>query len=420
MDGPFSGIYARGEAAATMSGEAWLRAMLEVEAALAHACASEDLIPADAASAITAACERWQPDPSVIARQAANHASPVVPLVAALREQVGAEAADYVHLGATSQDILDTAAMLLSRRAIEALLVDLDAAERAAAGLADRHRSTVMSGRTLLQQAVPTTFGLRAAGWLVGLHSAGARLREVRERQLAVQMGGPVGTRGPAVAVSVADQLGLAEPVLPWHTIRVAIGELAGALGVLAGVLAKVGRDVTLLAQTEVGEVHEDRDPDRGRSSAMARKRNPVAAVSVLACAHRVPGLVATLLSSMEQEHDRAAGAWQAEWGTLSDLLVLAGSAASWGRDLLEHLQVDPERMRHNLSLLAAAGVSEADDPLAHLGAASELIDRALSITGHVWGMGDPPAPPAQAAPGTTPPGQPAPGTAPPAPPASR
>jgi 3-carboxy-cis,cis-muconate cycloisomerase len=185
------------------------------------------------------------------------------------------------------------------------------------------------------------------------------------------------------VAIAVADELGLAEPVLPWHTVRVGIGELAGALGVLAGVLAKVARDVTLLAQTEVGEVHEGGDAERGRSTAMAHKRNPVAAISLLACARRVPGLVATLLSSMEQEHERAAGAWQAEWGTLSDLLVLAGSAASWGRDLLEHLEVDPERMRHNLSLLAATGVPEAVDPVAHVGAASELIDRALSITGH-------------------------------------
>jgi 3-carboxy-cis,cis-muconate cycloisomerase len=207
----------------------------------------------------------------------------------------------------------------------------------------------------------------------------------VRDGELAVQMGGPVGTRGPAVAIAVADQLGLAEPVLAWHTVRVGIGDLAGALGVVTGVLAKIARDATLLVQTEVGEVHEGGDPERGRSTAMAHKRNPVAAVSLLACSRRVPGLVATLLSCMEQEHERAAGAWQAEWGTLSDLLVLAGSAASWGRDLLEHLEVDPERMRQNVSLLAATGVPEAADPLAHVGAASELIDRALSITGHVW-----------------------------------
>jgi 3-carboxy-cis,cis-muconate cycloisomerase len=392
MDGPFSGIYARGEAASAASGEAWLRAMLEVEAALARACAREALIPSQAASAIAAACEQLQLDPSVIAGPAAEHATPVVPLVAALGEQVGTELADYVHLGATSQDILDTAAMLIARRATDAVLADLDGAERAAATLADEHRGTVMSGRTLLQQALPTTFGLRAAGWLVGLNSAQARLREVGERQLGVQMGGPVGTRGPEVAAAVADELGLVAPVLPWHTVRVGIGDLGGALGVVSGVLAKVARDVTLLAQTEVGEVHEGGHRERGRSSAMPHKRNPVAAVSLLACARRVPGLVATLLSSMEQEHERAAGAWQAEWGTLTDLLVLAGSAASWGRDLLEHLEIDPERMRQNLSLLAAMGVPEAADPLAHVGAAAELIDRALSITGHVWGDGAPAA----------------------------
>jgi 3-carboxy-cis,cis-muconate cycloisomerase len=159
------------------------------------------------------------------------------------------------------------------------------------------------------------------------------------------------------------------------------VARLAGALGALSGSLAKVARDVTLLAQDEVGELSEGQDGTRGASSSMAHKRNPAAAVSVLACARRVPGLVATIIAGMEQEHERAAGAWQAEWGVLSDLLALTGSTASWARDLLDHLQVDPERMRENLTRLAAAGVADAAAPDRHLGAASELIDRALALT---------------------------------------
>ena len=297
----------------------------------------------------------------------------------ALRNEVGDELARYVHLGATSQDILDTAAMLVARRATGCVLDDVGRAARACVRLADRHRATAMSGRTLLQQALPTSFGLRAAGWLIGIDQAAGRLSAVRERELAVQMGGPVGARAPAVAARVAAELGLVEPPLPWHTIRVPVAALADALGTLAGVLSKVARDVTLLAQSEIGEVREGGGSERGGSTSMAHKHNPVAAVSVLACARRVPGLVATILASMEQEHERAAGAWQAEWGTLTDLLTLSGSTASWSRDLLEHLEVDPGRMRENLARLAAAGVSEAADPERHLGAASELVDRALA-----------------------------------------
>jgi 3-carboxy-cis,cis-muconate cycloisomerase len=184
-------------------------------------------------------------------------------------------------------------------------------------------------------------------------------------------MGGPVGARSPAVAARVAAELGLAEPVMPWHAIRLRPVTLACALGAFCGVLAKIARDVTLLAQQEEGEVEEGGGPERGGSSAMAHKRNPVAAVSVLACAKRTPGLVATALAAMEQEHERAAGAWQAEWGTLTELLMLTGSAAAWARELLENLTVDAARMRANLDAAATAG-----DPIP--AGAGMLIDRAL------------------------------------------
>jgi 3-carboxy-cis,cis-muconate cycloisomerase len=376
----FEGTYARGEAAALTGGVAWLQAMLDVEAALARACAAEGLIPAEAAEKIARCCRADDFDGDAIAEAGAAHASPVVPLVDALRAAVGSQAAGYVHLGATSQDILDTAMMLVAARALVPVLADAAAAQAAAARLANEHRRTAMVGRTLLQQALPTSFGLRAAGWLAGLLEARGRLETVREVELAVQMGGPVGSRDPAIAARVAAALGLAEPTLPWHAIRVRVASLAAALGGLAGVYAKIARDVVLLAQDEIGEVSEREGTDRrGRSSAMAHKRNPVAAVSVLACARRVPGLVATILAGMEQEHERAAGAWQAEWGVVSELLALTGSAAAWGRELLERLEVDPVRMRANLALLLdRAGLPLDPD----VGAAGVLIDRALAAYG--------------------------------------
>jgi 3-carboxy-cis,cis-muconate cycloisomerase len=295
----------------------------------------------------------------------------VVALVKALRGAVAEPAREHVHLGATSQDISDTALMLVVQRALGPLLEDARAAADGAARLAEAHRDTPMIGRTLLQQAMPITFGLRAAGWLTGLDEGRRRLAQVRDSELAVQMGGPVGARAPAVAARVAADLGLAEPVMPWQAIRLRPVTLAAALGAFDGVLAKIARDVTLLAQQEVAEVSEGGGPDRGGSSAMAHKRNPVGAVSVLACTKRTPGLVASALAAMEHEHERAAGAWQSEWGTYTDLLALSGSATAWARELLENLDVDAERMRANLAA-AATG----DQPVPE--GAGELVDRAL------------------------------------------
>ncbi len=378
-EGLFDGLYARGGVAAQTGERAWVQAMLDVEAALARACATEGLIPLQHAEAIAEVCVAERFDLAAIRAGTASAATPVIALVSALRDQVGPDVAPSVHVGATSQDIVDTAMMLIARRALEPLLADARGAAAAAARLADRHRGTVMAGRTLMQQALPTSFGARAAGWLVGIDESRRSLLHAREHVLAVQMGGPVGIRAPAVAARVASELGLAQPTVPWQAIRVRPVQLAAALGTLAGVLAKLARDATLLSQDEIGELREGGSPGRGGSTAMAHKRNPVAAVSVLACTKRVPGLVATMLACMEQEHERAAGAWQAEWGTLSELLALTGSATAWARDLLEDLQVDGDRMRENLARLVVAGVNEAADPDHHLAAASELIDRALA-----------------------------------------
>ena len=371
--GLFDAVLARGGARAAVADEAWLQAMLDVEAALARASAEVGLIAVEHAEAIATACRAEWFDAAAIGAEAANVGNPAEPLVRALRVRVGGAAADDVHRGATSQDIVDSAAMLVTRRALEPVLDDLGGAADAAARLASEHRDTVMIGRTLMQQAVPVTFGLKAAGWLVALDESIARLRDVR---LAAQLGGAaktlaaLGDAGPAVLGRFARELGLDEPVVPWHTDRTRIAELAGALGEACGAVAKVAGDIVLLAQTEVGEVREGVE-GRGGSSAMAHKRNPVAAISARAAARQAPGLVATLLASMEHEHERAAGAWHAEWPALRSLLSFTGSAAAWLRDCLENLEVDVERMRANV-----------DEPSGSVGAASELIDRALRAHG--------------------------------------
>ena len=370
-DGLFDGIQARGGVRLAVSDEAWLSAMVAFESALAFASADAGAIPLDAAAAIAAACADLDVDPGQLGRDAAAHGTPVVPLVAAIRAMLPSDVGAYVHRGATSQDVLDTASMVVARNACRVILSDVDAAADAAASLAAAHRDTPMIGRTLLQQAVPVTFGLTAAGWLAGLDAAADGLRRLRP---AVQLGGAAGTlaglgaAGPAVVAGLAARLGLDAPTLPWHTERSRVTELAAALGVAAGAIGKPARDVTLLAQTEVGEVSEG---SPGGSSAMAHKHNPVAAVSALACAAQAPGLVATLLAASVQEHQRGAGTWQAEWRPLRELLVAVGSAAAWLRACLTGLVVHPDVMRATLDRAAAA-----TDPL---GSAGSFVDAALA-----------------------------------------
>jgi 3-carboxy-cis,cis-muconate cycloisomerase len=346
----FDGTFARGGAAAAVSDDAWFRALLEVEAALARAAARAGLVPTTAADAVTQACaDPSRLDLATVVAKAADAGNPVPPLVRALQDAVGDDAARAVHVGATSQDVLDTALLLLARNAIAAIDADLTAAAAAAVRLAETHRDDVVMGRTLMQQALPTTFGLVAAGWTAGLDGARLRLAEV-VAELPVQYGGAVGTlaassgAGVAVRTALAEELGLLDTAAPWHTVRLPIADLAGALGAAAGVVATIAVDVVLMAQTEVGELAE-MSAARGGSSAMPHKNNPVAAISARACARRAPGLVATLLSAMEQEHQRSAGAWHSEWPTLTDLLATVGSAASWLAESLGSLRVDTARM---------------------------------------------------------------------------
>jgi 3-carboxy-cis,cis-muconate cycloisomerase len=373
----FGAVLARGEVAAAVGDDAWLTAMLQVEAALAEVQAFTGLLDQATADAIGAACAR--PESFAVAeigQAAAESGNPVVPLVQALRRAVPGSAAEAVHRGATSQDILDTAGMLIAARALRPLLADLAACAESAARLAREHRDTPMIGRTLLRQAVPTTFGLKAAGWLSGLDSARRRLEQVRAERLAVQFGGaagtlaPFGAAGPDIVEGLATLLGLSEPALPWHTERTRIADLAGALGSTAGAAAKVARDLTLLAQNEIGEVS---DASPGGSSAMPHKRNPIAAVCALGCAASAPGLVANLLAAMAHEHERAAGAWHAEWRPLRELLITTGSAVSWLRAALDRLLVHPDVMRDNLARSGITGDLTATGP---------LVDRALEAFG--------------------------------------
>jgi 3-carboxy-cis,cis-muconate cycloisomerase/3-oxoadipate enol-lactonase len=383
-------LFAGSGADRELTDQALLRAMLDAERALAAASARAGVVPESAAAAIAAVCQAGRFDPDDLGRRAGAAGNPVVPLVAdltaAVAEAGGPEAARWVHHGATSQDILDTAWSLVAFRALGPILEDLDGAAAAAAALAEAHRATVMAGRTLGQHALPITFGLKAAGWLAALDEAAATLDRVRHRRLAAQLGGAAGTLaslgkdGIEVARGYAAELGLCEPVLAWHTNRTRVAELAGALGVAAGALGKVALDVTLLAQTEVGEVGETAEEGRGGSSTLPHKRNPVGAVLVNAATARVPGLVATVLGSMAQEQERATGAWHAEWAPLREALTLVGGAAARTRNLLRGLEVHPERMAANLEatggLLLAERVAGALAGALGRAGAQELVRR--------------------------------------------
>jgi len=374
----FAAIFVPTPLRKAVSDESWFAAMLGAERALARAEASVGAIPEAAAAAIEGLCELGRFDLGELCEQGRAVGNPAEPLVRALREQAG-DSAEYVHYGATSQDIVDTAAMLVSLRSVALTADELAGLAAACAQLAEEHRSTPMAARTLLQQAVPTTFGAKAAGWLVDVADARTSLVSV---PLYAQLGGAAGTLaslgadGTAVLGAFAREIGLAEPVVPWHARRAPFGALAGALQQGASACAKIGLDIVLLAQTEIGEVA---DAAGGASSTMPHKRNPVGAVLARACA-RVVHANAAILVEGEHEHERAAGAWQAEWTALSESLAHAGGAAVAARTALTDLEIRPDRMRANMT---ADLYSERDrlglEDDAYLGSAEAFVDRALA-----------------------------------------
>jgi 3-carboxy-cis,cis-muconate cycloisomerase len=337
--------------------------MVDVELALLRSLVRTGLAPPDAET--DADADAGSIDIGALGVSSGERGTPVPALVRTLGDQLAEQSARFLHRGATSQDIVDTAIMLVARRALDPLLADLGSAAGVCARLAEEHRASLQPARTLLQQAVPSTFGLKAAGWLVALDSARSALAHIGQRDLAVQLGGAAGTlaalgeRGLEVTAELARELGLAQPVLPWHTIRLLPARLACELAAGLGAMAKIARDVILLAQTEVAELSEGAPEGHGGSSTMPQKRNPVKPIAVVACAQRAPGLAATILSSMAQEHERAAGGWQAEWEPLLELLRLCGSAASSLHELLDRLEIHPDRMRANLNLTGGLLMSE-------------------------------------------------------------
>jgi 3-carboxy-cis,cis-muconate cycloisomerase len=348
---------------------AYLQHMLDFEAALARAEAATGVIPPSAVIPIEQACRAEKFDLAALAEAATRSGNLAIPLVKTLTAAVAkadADAARYVHWGATSQDVIDTAAMLTLRAAIDALLPDVDRAITGFAKLARKHRDTPMVARTWLQHALPMPFGLKLAEYAAALHRSRLRLQRLRGDGLALQFGGAAGTlaalgdKGILVAESLARELKLPLPEAPWHTHRDRIAEIAAVLAIVTGSCGKIARDVSLMMQTDVAEAFEPSGEGRGGSSTMPHKRNPVAAATALAAATMAPNLAATIFAAQVQDHERSAGPWHAEWPTMPNLLLVTSGALAAIIDIAEGLEVDAARMRVNLDATGGLIMAEA------------------------------------------------------------
>ncbi|UPT39695.1 3-carboxy-cis,cis-muconate cycloisomerase [Pseudomonas amygdali pv. loropetali] len=351
------------------SDEGRVQGMLDFEAALARAQARVGLIPPEVVADIELSCDARLFDFDALAIAIGSAGNSAIPLVKALGKQIAASSAEaerYVHMGATSQDVMDSGLILQLRRAIVLLERDLTLLADAMAEQAQRHAGTPLAGRTWLQQATPVTLGMKIAGWLGAISRHRQRLNEIKPRLLCLQFGGAsgslaaLGDQAFSVAEALAGELQLALPEQPWHTQRDRLVEFAGLLGLIAGSLGKLGRDVSLLMQTEVGEVFEPSAPGKGGSSTMPHKRNPVGAAVMISTATRAPGLVATMLAAMPQEHERSLGLWHAEWETLPELCCLVSGSLQQALQVLPGLQVDAERMASNLQSTKGLVLAEA------------------------------------------------------------
>lgn len=371
-----------------------LQAMLAFETALARAEAKVGIIPKGAADAIEAAAKEGGFDASELARRGLRAGTIAIPFVKALTEKVNSKdsnSSGFVHWGATSQDVTDTALVLLLKRAHSLIFADLARLEAALSQMSERHKDTVMLGRTLLQPAPPITFGLKAGGWLGAVRRSRVRLDRAFQETAVLQFGGASGTlaalgdKGLPVGRALADELGLAYPDAPWHTQRDRLATFVTTCAVLTGSLGKMARDISLMMQTEISEAAEPGGEGRGGSSTMPNKQNPIASVLTLAAAHRVPGLVASFLFSMVQEHERAAGGWQAEWPTVAAVVEATGLAAASMAEAAGGLSVSGERMRANIN--GTKGVVFAERaamllvPALGRDAAHELIQKASQLS---------------------------------------
>ncbi|AZC16807.1 MULTISPECIES: 3-carboxy-cis,cis-muconate cycloisomerase [Pseudomonas] len=346
-----------------------IQAMLDFEAALARAEARVGLIPASAVAPIEAACQAELYDLQALGEAIVTAGNPAIPLVKALGRQVAANACEaerHVHLGATSQDVMDTGLVLQLRSALDLLEHDLERLGQCLVAQAERYADLPLAGRTWLQHATPVTLGMKIAGWLGAVTRSRERLQQLKPRLLVLQFGGASGTlaalgeQALPVARALAEELRLGLPEQPWHTQRDRLVEFASTLGLLAGSLGKLGRDISLLMQTEAAEVFEPAAAGKGGSSTMPHKRNPVGSAVLISAATRVPGLLATLFCAMPQEHERSLGLWHAEWETLPEICCLVSGALHQALSLAEGLEVDRQRMAHNLQLTQGLVLAEA------------------------------------------------------------
>lgn len=365
----FDAYFMQPEMREIFSDEGRVQGMLDFEAALARAQARVGLIPPEVVADIELSCDARLFDFDALAIAIGSAGNSAIPLVKALGKQIAARSAEaerYVHMGATSQDVMDSGLVLQLRRAIVLLERDLSRLADAMAEQAQRHAGTPLAGRTWLQQATPVTLGMKIAGWLGAVTRHRQRLNEIKPRLLCLQFGGAsgslaaLGDQAFSVAEALAGELQLALPEQPWHTQRDRLVEFAGLLGLIAGSLGKLGRDVSLLMQTEVGEVFEPSAPGKGGSSTMPHKRNPVGAAVMISTATRAPGLVATMLAAMPQEHERSLGLWHAEWETLPELCCLVSGSLQQALQVIPGLQVDAERMAINLQSTKGLVLAEA------------------------------------------------------------
>jgi 3-carboxy-cis,cis-muconate cycloisomerase len=362
----FSPLFNDAEVAEQFSDTQLVRAMLAVESALAIVEGRLGVIPAEAAGQIVNVAARMEADFDRLRSEVEKSGVPVIDLVRQLREQIGGDAADYVHWGATSQDILDTAKVLQIRNALEVLESRLESVIRNLARLAGKHRHTLMAGRTHSQQALPVTFGFKAAGWLAPLIRHRERLAELRPRMLVIQLGGAVGTlaalgtSGIQVQADLAEELKLNQSQIPWHTQRDNMAELAGWLSMLTGSLAKMAQDIILLAQSEVGELSESDDASRGGSSTMPQKNNPIVSELIITAARTNASLLASMHQAQIQEHERGTHGWQMEWLVLPQMFILTAAALNKALSLSQNLVVDEARMRENIAASYGLMLAEA------------------------------------------------------------
>jgi 3-carboxy-cis,cis-muconate cycloisomerase len=386
----FGPLFGDSEIDELLTDVAYIRVLVEVETALARAEARLGVIPSSAAEQICSGAQWNKIDIAVLAKGTARSGFPIIALVQELRKAVGTEAAPYVHWGATTQDIMDTACVLQFRAAIKLYKERLAALARHLSELSNRHRVTVLAARTHGQQALPVSFGLKAAGWLLPLTRHAARLVEISPRLLVVQFGGAAGTlaalgdKGLAVMHRFAEELGLGAPAMPWHAQRDNLVEFAGWLSLLTGSLGKMAQDIILLAQTEVGEASESAEEGRGGSSTMPQKSNPITSELILAAARTNASLLSALHQAQIQEQERATHGWQVEWLTLPQMIVLTGGALKHSLYLAKNLQVDQEKMRENIAraddvILAEAAVFTLAKAMAR-SKADELVKKACGI----------------------------------------